>query len=199
MHWKREHRNRTLSTVLEHSFTLLSSAGLSNGSESLYDSANQTAYESIQALRTVQSYNLQGRVLALYNSLLSKPNQQSLRNAISSGAALGLGQGMMFWVYAFAFWYGGTLVEKGEMNLEDTLKVFFAILLATMGISQAQLAFPDISKGSKAVARVFRGEIQCIHHITLFCAILKCLEQAWCKASHPYSVLKDELVCVCSG
>ena len=139
---------------------LVVSAGLSNGSESLFDTANQTAYESIQALRTVQSYNLQGRVLALYNSLLSKPNQQSLVNALSSGAALGVGQGIMFWVYAFAFWYGGTLVEKGEMNLEDTLKVFFAILLATMGISQAQMSFPDLTKGSKAIARVFRGETQ---------------------------------------
>ena len=130
---------------------------MSNGGEKLFDSANQTAYESVQALRTVQSYNLQDRVIALYNRLLTKPNRQSLVNAISSGVALGLGQGMMFWVYAFAFWYGGTLVEKGEMDLESTLKVFFSILLATMGISQAQVAFPDLAKGSKAVARVFRG------------------------------------------
>jgi ABC-type multidrug transport system fused ATPase/permease subunit len=134
-------------------------AGLSNGSETLFDSANQTAYESVQALRTVQSYNLQGRVVAIYNSLLALPNKRSLSNALSSGAALGGGQGVMFWVYAFAFWYGGTLVEKGEMDLESTLMVFFAILLATMGISQAQIAFPDVSKGSKAVARVFRGVV----------------------------------------
>ena len=65
----------------------------------------------------------------------------------------------MFWVYALAFWYGGRLVESGEMNLESTLKVFFSILLATVGISQAQVAFPDVSKGSKAVARVFRGAL----------------------------------------
>ena len=113
----------------------------------------------MQALRTVQSYNLQARVVAIYNRLLAKPNQRSLYNAISSGAALGFGQGIMFWVYAFAFWYGGRLVDRGEMNLESTMKVFFSILLATMGISQAQIAFPDVSKGSKAVARVFRGAL----------------------------------------
>ena len=133
------------------------SAGLSNGSERLFDTANQTAYESIQALRTVQSYNLQDRVIALYNKLLCKPNRQSLVNALSSGAALGFGQSIMFWVYAFVFWYGGTLVTKGEMEGEETLTVCFSILLVTMGISQAQVAFPDLSKGSKAVARVFRG------------------------------------------
>ena len=40
-------------------------AGLDNGSEKLFDSANQTAYESVQALSTVQSYNLQDRVVAI--------------------------------------------------------------------------------------------------------------------------------------
>ena len=28
-----------------------------------------------------------------------------------------------------------------------------------MGIGQAQTAFPDVAKGSKAVARVFRGKL----------------------------------------
>jgi ATP-binding cassette, subfamily B (MDR/TAP), member 1 len=137
----------------------MTSAGTTKESDTLFDSANQTAYESVQALRTVQSYNLQGRVVELYNSLLAVPNKRSQNNAIFSGAALGGGQGMMYWVYAFAFWYGGTLVEKGEMDLESTLMVFFAVLLATMGIGQAQVAFPDVSKGSKAVARVFRGTL----------------------------------------
>ena len=39
-------------------------------------------------------------------------------------------------VYALGFWYGGGLVASGEMNLKDMLKVFFAILLAAMGIAQ---------------------------------------------------------------
>lgn len=137
--------------------SLYTSAGLSNGSEEVFDGANQTAYDSIQALRTVQSYNLQARVVAAYNRLLVKPCRRSLYHAISSGVALGVGQGTMLWVYALSFWYGGKLVERGEMDLESTLKVFLSFLLATMGISQAQIAFPDISKGARAVARVFRG------------------------------------------
>lgn len=63
----------------------------------------------------------------------------------------------MFAVYALGFWYGGRLVSDGEMDFDEMLKVFFAILLATMGISQAQIAFPDAAKGKKAVARIFRG------------------------------------------
>lgn len=138
--------------------TRSASAGMNTGADKLFDSANQTAYESIQALRTVQSYNLQGHIVAIYNNLLAEPNRRALYNALSSGAALGFGQGIMFWVYALAFWYGGRLVERGEMSLESTLKVFLGILMATMGIGQAQMAFPDVGRGSKAVARIFRGE-----------------------------------------
>lgn len=76
---------------------------------------------------------------------------------VNVALTLGFLQAMMFAVYALGFWYGGTLVDKGEMSFEEMLKVFFAILLATMGISQAQIAFPDAAKGKKAVARIFRG------------------------------------------
>ena len=34
--------------------------------------------------------------------------------------------------------YGGQQLEDGSMSLEEMLKVFFAILLAAIGISQAR-------------------------------------------------------------
>lgn len=60
-------------------------------------------------------------------------------------------------MFALGFWYGGILVDTGEMSFEEVLKVFIAIQLATMGIGQAQMAFPDAAKGKTAVARIFRG------------------------------------------
>lgn len=53
--------------------------------------------------------------------------------------------------------YGGTLVDDGEMDLEEMLTVFYAILLSTLGLGDAQLAFPKVAQGKQAVARVFRG------------------------------------------
>lgn len=53
--------------------------------------------------------------------------------------------------------YGGKLVEDGEMDLEAMLTVFYAILLSTMGMADAQMAFPKVAHGKQAVARVFRG------------------------------------------
>lgn len=53
--------------------------------------------------------------------------------------------------------YGGKLVADGEMDIEAMLTVFYAVLLSTMGVSDAQMAFPHVAKGQRAVARVFRG------------------------------------------
>ena len=109
------------------------------------------------ALRTVASYNMQTRVAGLYRSMLAGPNKRSVQNALKSGAAFGASQCIMFLFYALAFWFGGKEFNKGRQSLEEMLKVFFSILLASMGISQAQVAFPDVAKGKSAVARIFRG------------------------------------------
>jgi ATP-binding cassette, subfamily B (MDR/TAP), member 1 len=131
--------------------------GLDNLGGQLFARANQTAHEAIQSLRTIHSYNLQSYVVSRYQSLLERPQKRSRRNAFCSGGIFGFSQFLSFAIFGLGFWYGGTRVEAGEMTLENMLKVFFAILLATEGMSQAQIAFPDVAKGKTAVARIFRG------------------------------------------
>ena len=132
-------------------------AGLDNKGGKLFSLANQTANEGVAALRTVHSYNMQDKVVRIYSAMLQGPNRRSLRNALSSGTALGIGQCIMFLFYALAFWYGGREVLARRMTALEMLKVFFSLLLASMGVSQAQVMFPDVAKGKTAVARIFRG------------------------------------------
>jgi ATP-binding cassette, subfamily B (MDR/TAP), member 1 len=122
----------------------------------VFGAANQTAFEAIQSLRTVHSYNLQSRVAGIYRGLLAEPIKIGTRNALLSGASFGAGQFFMFAVYALSFWFGGKQVDSGKMDIGDVLLVFFAILLASMGVSQAQMAFPDVGAShlSSALARI---------------------------------------------
>jgi ATP-binding cassette subfamily B (MDR/TAP) protein 1 len=131
--------------------------GLDNKGGRFFAMANQTANEGIAALRTVHSYNMQNKVVRIYSSMLKGPARRSKRNSLNSGLAFGAGQCILFLFYALAFWYGGRLIVNGDLTATEMLKAFFALLLASMGISQAQLLFPDVSKGKSAVARVFRG------------------------------------------
>jgi ABC transporter transmembrane region len=126
-------------------------------SDHIFDQANQAAFEGVQALQTVHSYNLQRCIAELYRQLLDAPLQRSLRNAFLSGAGYGIGQFAMFAVNALAFWYGGQEVKRGRMDVEEVVRVLFAIMLAAIGAAAAQMQFPDVAKGGQAVARIFRG------------------------------------------
>lgn len=74
--------------------------GLDNKAGSVFGAANQTAYEGVSSLRTVHSYNLQHRVTAIYRDLLQESVSKGSRNALSSGASFGIGQGIMFLTYS---------------------------------------------------------------------------------------------------
>ncbi|KAK9861269.1 hypothetical protein WJX84_002505 [Apatococcus fuscideae] len=121
----------------------------------LYDQANQVASESFSSIRVVAAFTLEKHIMHLYRSLLAGPTRVSRKSAWTSGFGFGFGQASIFFVYALVFWYGGQLISQGELTFESMLKVFFAILLGAVGLTQAQMAFPDVAKASGASKRVF--------------------------------------------
>lgn len=85
----------------------------------MFAQANQTAAEGILALRTVASFGLEKQVAALYAGMLRQPFLKSQRYGNLQGFAFGASQGIQFAFYALAFWYGGQLLKKGEMDLTE--------------------------------------------------------------------------------
>lgn len=79
-------------------------AGTAVVSDDAFGHANQAAHESIQAIRTVHSYNLQQRVVATYNHHLARPIARMGRAGMISGFAFGVSQFVMFAFFSLAFW-----------------------------------------------------------------------------------------------
>jgi len=71
------------------------------------------------------------------------------------GASFGGSQLIIFCVYALGFWYGGTLVANGEMQVGAVLTTFFSVVLGAMGLGQAAQLSPDLTKAKAAAAAVF--------------------------------------------
>ena len=128
-------------------------AGFSSGAAALNAVANQLAAEALAAPRTVAAFGMAAPLTEAYGELMLSPVRQAALRGQANGLAFGSGQFSLFAVYALAFWYGGTLVSKGEMTFESMLKVFFALIMSAFGLVQAQIAFPDLSAGSGAVTR----------------------------------------------
>ncbi|KAK9810283.1 hypothetical protein WJX72_007941 [[Myrmecia] bisecta] len=129
--------------------------GFESKAGELFDQANQTASEAFSSIRTVAAFSLRTQIGRLYSKLLEGPTAASVKRSHASGLGFGASQFIMMAVYALAFWYGGLLISRDEISFKNMLKVFFAILMSAFGISQAQMAFPDLTKASAAVVRVF--------------------------------------------
>lgn len=52
------------------------------------------------------------------------------------------------------FWYGGTLVKKGEISAGDVFKTFFVLVSTGRVITEAGSMTSDLAKGSAAIASV---------------------------------------------
>lgn len=65
-----------------------------------------------------------------------------------TGALFGYSQFSLFSVYGLIIWFGGIEVSSGRTDFNSMLKAFLAVLLAAMGLAQAQAGFPDVGKVS---------------------------------------------------
>lgn len=50
------------------------------------------------------------------------------------GGAAGFTMFITFGGYTLVFWYGGTLVGKGEITFDQVMKSLMAIMMAAMGV-----------------------------------------------------------------
>ncbi|KAL6754343.1 MDR-like ABC transporter [Haematococcus lacustris] len=133
----------------------LTITGNDSGSSMKFAKANQAVSDAFSSVRVVQAYNLQGQILALYTDLVAGVTSSMRMQSHYTGALMGYSQFSIFAVYGLIIYFGGVEVSSGRVDFEGMLKSFLAILLAAMGIAQAQIGFPDIGKAKDAVKSIF--------------------------------------------
>ena len=109
--------------------------------------ANMVAAEALAAPRVVAAYNLAVPLGTAYDAHLRAPASAAARRGVVTGAAFGAAQFCLFAAYGLAFWYGGSLVADGRMTLQSVLKVFFAVMLSTLGLQNIQAGVGRRKKG----------------------------------------------------
>ena len=129
--------------------------GVGGENSKLYANANQMLSDALSNVRTVAAYGLSRNMVGLYTHAQEGPSEELRQRANINGFAFGFGQGMFVLLYALSFWYGGYLVDRGEVMPGDVFKTFFAVMFMGMGGAQASVAFPSLSKAGDAVKSVF--------------------------------------------
>ncbi|TYI22086.1 hypothetical protein ES332_A06G080400v1 [Gossypium tomentosum] len=117
--------------------------------------STQIAVEAVYNHRIVTSFGSLGKVLQLFDEAQEEPRKEARKKSWLAGIGMGSAQSLTFMSWALDFWYGGTLVQKGEISAGDVFKTFFILVSTGKVIAEAGSMTSDLAKGSTAVASVF--------------------------------------------
>ncbi|KAL8527119.1 hypothetical protein ACS0TY_005115 [Phlomoides rotata] len=129
--------------------------GFSADAKVMYEQASQVANDAVGSIRTVASFCAEEKVMGMYKNLCEGPKKNGIRQGLISGVGFGLSYALLFLVYATSFYAGARLVEAGKITFTDVFRVFFALTMAAMAISQSSSLAPDSTKAKSAAASVF--------------------------------------------
>ncbi|OMO82685.1 hypothetical protein CCACVL1_11808 [Corchorus capsularis] len=117
--------------------------------------STQIAVEAVYNHRIVTSFGSIGKVLQIFDEAQEEPRKEASKKSWLAGIGMGSAQCLTFMSWALDFWYGGTLVQKGEISAGDVFKTFFVLVSTGKVIAEAGSMTSDLAKGSTAVASVF--------------------------------------------
>ncbi|KAJ0651014.1 putative ABC-type xenobiotic transporter [Helianthus annuus] len=129
--------------------------GLSSDSKLMYEEASQVANDAVGSIRTVASFCAEEKVMQLYRNKCEGPKQTGIKQGLITGIGFGASYFLLFCVYAASFYIGARFVKSGITNFEDVFRVFFALMLAALIVSQSSAFGPDTTKAKSSANSVF--------------------------------------------
>ncbi|GMI66695.1 P-GLYCOPROTEIN 4, MULTIDRUG RESISTANCE 4, ARABIDOPSIS P-GLYCOPROTEIN 4, ATP-binding cassette B4 [Hibiscus trionum] len=129
--------------------------GFSADAKMMYEEASQVANDAVGSIRTVASFCAEEKVMQLYKKKCEGPMKTGIRQGLISGIGYGISFFFLFSVYATSFYGGAQLVEHGKATFDDVFRVFLALTMAAVGISQSSSFAPDSNKAKIAAASIF--------------------------------------------
>ncbi|KAG2591011.1 hypothetical protein PVAP13_5NG450640 [Panicum virgatum] len=130
-------------------------SGFSQDAKMLYEDASQVATDAISSIRTVASFCAEKRVMTIYDHKCEASKNQGVRTGIVGGLGFGFSFMMMYLTYGLCFYVGGQFVHHNISSFGDVFKVFFALMMATIGVSQTSAFASDSTKAKDSSISIF--------------------------------------------
>ena len=91
-----------------------------------------------------------------YEALVNPLHKKNFKMAFVSGLANGFTNSFMFFIYAAGFRMSTWLIINNKMAPENSFKVLFSLMLASMGVGNSTAYLADFAKAQIAANRVFK-------------------------------------------
>ncbi|CAD6245208.1 unnamed protein product [Miscanthus lutarioriparius] len=129
--------------------------GFSADAKMMYEEASQVANDAVSSIRTVASFSAEEKVMDLYKKKCEGPLRTGIKTGIISGIGFGVSFFLLFGVYAASFYAGARLVEDRKTTFPKVFRVFLALVMAAIEVSQSSTLTSDSSKAKSAASSIF--------------------------------------------
>ncbi|XP_066306816.1 ABC transporter B family member 11-like [Miscanthus floridulus] len=129
--------------------------GFSEDAKEMYEDASQVATDAVGSIRTVASFCAEKRVVTTYNEKCEALRKQGIRSGIVGGLGYGFSFLILYFTYGLCFYVGAQFVRQGKTTFPDVFRVFFALVLAAVGVSQASALASDATKARDSAISIF--------------------------------------------
>ncbi|CAA3031866.1 ABC transporter B family member 9 [Olea europaea subsp. europaea] len=81
--------------------------------------------------------------------------KQEVRIGLGSRAGFGASSFALFCTNSSCFYIGAVLIQHWKASYGDVFKVFFALTMSAIGVSQTSAMVPDVKKAKDSTASIF--------------------------------------------
>ncbi|EPX71095.1 leptomycin efflux transporter Pmd1 [Schizosaccharomyces octosporus yFS286] len=112
------------------------------------------ACESTSAIKTVASLTRESKIYEHYCASLVQPGKETAFSSMVSAFLFAASQAVTFLVNGLGFWYGATLVRKGEYNLVHFFTCYIGVVYGVQQAGQVLGYAADVSKAKSSAASI---------------------------------------------
>lgn len=123
--------------------------------QSSYAEAGAIAEQVFSGIRTIYSFSLQKRFAALYENKLQAVKTTGIKRGIVLGVGTGTCMFVVFATYGLTFWYGSKLTREGQIEGQNVLVVFLAMIIGAMSLLQVAPNFSAITSACGAAHKIY--------------------------------------------
>jgi ATP-binding cassette subfamily B (MDR/TAP) protein 1 len=119
------------------------------------EASNHVACESMAAIRTVTTFNLQQHMLRLFTACSNERHIAAKRKALKYAANKFAAEFLQNAVNALAWYVGGIFISSGDLTFAQLMQAFLAVQFAGLAVEQSFNFGPEKSKAICAAASIF--------------------------------------------
>ncbi|KAM3239987.1 hypothetical protein ACQJBY_053588 [Aegilops geniculata] len=129
--------------------------GFGEEAKVMYEDASQVATDAVGSIRTIASFCAEKRVVTTYNKKCEALRKQGIQSGIVGGLGFGFSFMVLYFTIALCFYVGAQFVRQGKATFADVSKVFFALVFATVGVSNASALASNATKAKDSAISIF--------------------------------------------